>query len=226
MFTKSESITSLAPALVAALGEMTDVKKGRKAKVPTKAGGSYEYSYADLADTIQSVRPVLAKHGLAVVQNASTANPDYVLISTTLVHASGEWMTFEPLAMPAGRSAQESGSAISYGRRYHLLAALGLAAEDDDGASARGRQTRPVAPRGRDDDQASPSPRRAPQAPQGHRTEAERAIRETLATMGPAAGAVKARFIERYGRLADLDPAHHDDALAWLGMAIRDNESE
>lgn len=203
----SEHIDQLSAALVAALGEMTDIKKGREAKVPTKAGSSYTYTYADLSDTIQSVRPVLARHGLAVMQNANSDSGEVVRISTTILHSSGQWCTFAPLAMPAGRTPQETGSAISYGRRYHLLAALGLAAEDDDGASASaGRKAQPPKPKVR------PVPR----------TSDEALIREMLADLEPGIAAqVKRNFVARWGTLADLDTAEHPNALAWVEDAVR-----
>ena len=208
MWQSSESIAQLSAALVVALGEMTDIRKGREAKVQMKSGGNYGYKYADLADTIQSVRPTLAKHGLAVMQNASTTNPDLVLITTTVLHASGEWIAFEPLALPAGRTAQETGSAISYGRRYHLLACLGLAAEDDDGASAGARK-----------------PRTQPAKPQGPRTAEEKAIREILAELpGSESAQLKQMFMEKYGKLADLPVDQHPDALAWVEDKVRGDE--
>jgi hypothetical protein len=212
MWQSSESISELSKAFVTALGEMSDIRKGREAKVPTKAGSSYTYKYADLADTIQSVRPTLAKHGLAVVQNVSTNNPDFVLISTTILHTSGEWMTFEPLALPAGRTAQETGSAISYGRRYHLLASLGLAAEDDDGASASARR----------------APQRKEQAPRtanAPRTVEEKVIREILSGLSAqSASKVKQDFVAKFGTLADLEPAQHPDALAWVEDRVNSND--
>jgi hypothetical protein len=220
MWQSSESIKELSPALVAALGALTEIKKGREAKVQMKSGGNYGYKYADLADTIQTVRPILAKHGLVVMQNACTNNPEFVLISTTILHTSGEWLRFEPLALPSGRTAQETGSAISYGRRYHLQACLGLATEDDDGASAGQRTS---APRTRQTPSSgTTTPPKAPSAP---RTPEERAIREILSELpnGLAAG-IKQGFVAKYGTLADLDPSQHPDALAWVEDKVRTDD--
>lgn len=130
----------MAADLVAALGELADVKRGASANIPTKSGGSYSYKYATLPDILQAVRPVLAKHNLAVLQNATQTADGSVAIWTMLVHSSGQHLVFEALPMPMGAIAQETGSAITYGRRYQLLAVLGLAADDDDdGASAAPR---------------------------------------------------------------------------------------
>jgi len=212
MWQSSDTIAELSKALVSALGQMTDIRKGREAKVQMKSGGNYGYKYADLADTIQSVRPILASNGLAVMQNASTTNPELVMISTTILHSSGEWITFEPLALPAGRTAQETGSAISYGRRYHLLASLGLAAEDDDGASASAR----IKQRG-----SSPAqkPSNAP------RTVEEKAIREILSSLQPSvAQTIKQGFVAKYGTLSELEVDKHPDALAWVEDKVQSNE--
>lgn len=140
MIRHTDTIAELSAALVAASAELTGVSKGREASIPTKSGGSYAYRYAALEDVLDTVRPVLAKHGLTITQTASNQSADYLTISTAILHRSGEYIVFEPLALPNGRTAQEIGSAITYGRRYHLLACLGLAAsDDDDGAAAAPR---------------------------------------------------------------------------------------
>ena len=119
-------------ALVAALSELANPKKNQTADT-----GRFSYSYADLASVLDVVRPVLAKHQLAVMQDVTTEEGQ-VQVSTRLVHASGEVVTFGPIAGRAGSDWQAMGSAVTYARRYSLMAALGLAAEgeDDDGASA------------------------------------------------------------------------------------------
>ena len=220
MFHSSDTITEISKALVTALGTMTDIRKGREAKVPTKAGSSYSYKYADLADTIQSVRPTLALNGLAVLQNVSTTNPDLVLISTTILHTSGEFITFDPLALPAGRTAQETGSAISYGRRYHLLACLGLAAEDDDGASASARN------RGRGSSPATkPDNARTSKPLPSDRTTEEKAIRDILGSLPNDISAnIKQSFVTKFGKLADLPTDQHADALAWVEDRVMNYE--
>lgn len=144
----SDSIANLAAALVKAAGQLEDIKRGGSASIPTKSGGSYSYKYATLPDILQAARPVLASHGLAVIQNASEGHGDNVDIATMIIHNSGEYLILDALPMPMGHTAQETGSAITYGRRYQLLAALGLAADDDDdGATAapRSSQARPAA---------------------------------------------------------------------------------
>jgi hypothetical protein len=119
-----------AAAVVAALAEMPAVPKNK-----TAATGSYSYQYADLPSILEAVRPVLARHGLAISQEVSTRD-GYIQVTTLLLHKSGHWEAYGPLAMPAGQNAQASGSAITYARRYALTAVLGIAAEDDDDGQA------------------------------------------------------------------------------------------
>ena len=145
---------TLAKALVGALAQMTGVTKGRKADA-----GKYSYAYANLEDVVALSRPILAEHGLTAVQ-ALHHDDDRLAITTTIVHESGEAVAFGPVAFHAGRDAQEAGSAITYFRRYALLSALGLAAEDDDGAAAsrpapRKASAKKAAPR-RADNRADP----------------------------------------------------------------------
>lgn len=212
---RSEQIDALSAALVKALGEMTDIARTKQASIPTKSGGSYGYRYADLGDTLQSIRPVLASNGLAVTQTATTVG-DEVAISTTVLHQSGQYITTNPLTLPAGRTAQETGSAITYGRRYALMAIVGLAAEDDDGASA--------APRGSREVRRTPStPRNASDGP---RTPEEGKIRSLLATLpvNDAArirGEFKAHFASG---LAEMAPERHGEALEWIENAISEWE--
>lgn len=140
MIKHTDNIADLSAALVAASAELVSVNKSREAAIPTKSGGSYAYRYAALEDVLDTVRPVLAKHGLTITQTASNQNADFLTISTAILHRSGQYIVFDSLALPNGRTAQEIGSAITYGRRYHLLACLNLAAsDDDDGAAAAPR---------------------------------------------------------------------------------------
>ena len=76
---QSTETAELYAALAAAQAEITNPSKDKIAKVPTKTGGSYSYSYADIADVLNTVRPVLARHGLAVMQLPVMAAGDLLL---------------------------------------------------------------------------------------------------------------------------------------------------
>lgn len=127
---------TLAAALAAFQAEMPTVHKGKTAKVPMKAGGSYSYKYADLADIAQAVHPVLAKHGLAFTTLPQTTESGYVLVAK-LLHSSGE--TVEGSLPLQGRTPQEWGSSLTYMRRYLLGCLTGVVTDDDDDGQAASR---------------------------------------------------------------------------------------
>lgn len=140
MIRTSESIAALAAALVEAQGEMPNPPKETKGQV-----GSQVRFYADLPTLVETVKPILAKNGLAYVQLPCDTHPGAVGVTTRIMHKSGEWME-DTVSMPAGNNgAQGVGSAITYARRYSLMAVLGLAPEDDDGAGASQPAPRPRA---------------------------------------------------------------------------------
>lgn len=126
----SDSIAKLADALVRANLVILNPTKDKTARA-----GSYSYRYVALDTIVADLRPILQAHGLAVVQEAATEG-----VTTRIIHASGEWLEFSALSLPAGSDAQSWGSAITYARRYTYCAALGIAAdEDDDGAKAKSK---------------------------------------------------------------------------------------
>lgn len=201
---RSDEIDLLASALVDASAELRDVPKTRTADT-----GKYGYKFADLADALDIARPVLARHGLAVTQAAEVADGEAV-VWTTLLHRSGQFVTAAPTRLPAGPTAQSTGSAITYGRRYSLLAVLGLAAEDDDGASAGVRTAPPPA--------RTTGAKARRDATPNVRTSAEAQIRAIVAAIPqPIVAVFRGRFEEEFGcRLTDLPEERHDEALRWV----------
>jgi hypothetical protein len=133
-----------ATALAAAQAEMPPIEKKRSVTVRTDKG-SYSYSYADLADIFAAVRPVLAKHELAVTQDVQIQDGK-VLCYTMIWHSSGESHSFGPVTLNAGSTPQNAGSAITYARRYGLSAALGIATEEDDDAQHAEKKPRKPVP--------------------------------------------------------------------------------
>lgn len=214
-WTSSPEIQNISASLVKALGELSDVPKGREAKIPTKTGASYGYRYADLADALSMIRPILAKHDLAVTQTASNPDHDTVAITTTLFHTSGQWITFDPLVLPNGRTAQETGSAITYGRRYSLLAVLGLAAEDDDGAGAAPRQSRNAQSRSTERETAT-----VKKALPVSTVEADEIKRMLGEVTTETAKDIKTEFLKEYGKLADLSREKQIEARDWVALKI------
>lgn len=129
---QSPSIGKLAAALVRAQATMGVAIKDTKGQI----GQNRNYRYADLASVITAARDALASNDLAVLQRAHPSERG-VCLQTTLVHASGEWISDGGLTLPAPKNdPQGFGSAMTYARRYGLAALLGIVQDDDDGAAA------------------------------------------------------------------------------------------
>jgi ERF superfamily len=82
--------------------------------------------------------------GIALVQKQHP-HEGGVCVETVFVHESGETFSAGMLTVPASKQdAQGYGSALTYARRYSLMAACGIAPEDDDGnAASKPRKTAP-----------------------------------------------------------------------------------
>lgn len=131
---KSEQINELASALAKAQGEM-----GHAIKDSTNPG--YRSKYADLAACWDACRGPLSKNQLAIWQGTAFEDGK-VQITTVLMHSSGQWVSDTLSLVPNKIDPQGQGSAITYGRRYGLMAAVGLApAEEDDGHNSSNRDT-------------------------------------------------------------------------------------
>jgi hypothetical protein len=140
----SESLSKLAPALVAASAELKSVTKDR-------TNPHFKSRYATLDAIVDEVRPVLARHGLAVLQGTTTPHTSEAgtvlafAVETMLVHTSGEWIASTALMPLAKLDPQGAGAALTYGRRYGLSALLTLATDDDDDGEAAMPRTAPAA---------------------------------------------------------------------------------
>jgi hypothetical protein len=128
---QSPTIGALAAALAKAQGSY-------EVAVKDAANPFFKSKYLTLAGALDAVRDALSANGLAVVQQVDAA--EKLVLHSTLLHASGEWIASSYPINPVKADPQGIGSAVSYARRYSLMALVGLAAEDDDGEAAHGRQ--------------------------------------------------------------------------------------
>lgn len=125
---KSESIKELCIALNKFQQEVSNPKN-------TENNSFFKSKYAPLDVVINTVKPTLTKHGLAVFQSVSGSG-ESVTVTTMLTHISGEWIESEPLTLNNSDNkgvslAQAAGISITYARRYQLSAMLGVSSEDD-----------------------------------------------------------------------------------------------
>jgi hypothetical protein len=113
--------------------------------------GTQKTKYATLKAILTVVRPVLLKHGIRIRQGS---NPSWTLdgggikgrlvpVYTDLIHSATGQVDRTIIEIPVTKlDAMAMGSAMSYGRRYSLLASLGITTDeaDDDGSATRSRK--------------------------------------------------------------------------------------
>lgn len=128
---KSESIGALSKALSIAQSKIENASKNA-------ANPHFKSKYADLAEVLNTMRPVFAECGLSFVQ-FPTFDSGVAHVETILMHESGEWLSSVSSAPVSKQDAQGVGSATTYLRRYSLAAMAGIAQEDDDANSAVGK---------------------------------------------------------------------------------------
>ncbi|MEU7771254.1 ERF family protein [Micromonospora taraxaci] len=177
---------TLAAALAAVQANLPEVAKGETATVPTKTGGTYKYSYADLAAVTRVILPRLGAVGLSWTTKPTILDGRFVL-EYKLLHTSGEAET-GCYPLPDRGSPQEIGSAITYARRYALCSVTGVAPDDDDDAAEASRGSRDYSrPGGRDSwDDARPARRPEP-APVSGPPAADRPVSGPPAALSVAA---------------------------------------
>lgn len=147
MTTPTEPLpNNLAEAIATFQAKLPHIGKDNTAKVPTKTGGEYSYKYTDLTALHDIVFPLLEKVGLTWVTTPKVTEVGFVLEYwlthwPTAEQIGGEW----PLP-PVSSGSQALGSAVTYARRYALIAVLGLApgGEDDDGKAASQPPAKPA----------------------------------------------------------------------------------
>jgi hypothetical protein len=96
----------------------------------------FKSRYADLSACVEAVVDALNDNGIMLTQRNIPCESG-VTVETVFIHESGEFLSSGPLHVPASKNdAQGYGSALTYARRYSLMAACGIAPEDDDGNAA------------------------------------------------------------------------------------------
>lgn len=178
MTTERPSLKNLAAALCKAQADMEGAKKDAK-------NPHFNSKYADLASVWDAIREPLTKNGLSIVQLPRSMQGG-VEVETILLHISGESLS-SVLAVPASKSdAQGFGSALTYARRYSLMAMVGVAPEDDDGNAASHKPGLSGSAGGGGDFRPA-GPRKFQGGPVRTDAALSEAIRDGLTTAAPAA---------------------------------------
>ena len=130
--------------LMEAVKAMGNPKKDKTATVEHKGGGSHSYTYTQLDSVLAEVAPALAAQGLALSQGVRRSIDGALVFETAVYDGTGE-LVLDARPYREYTDPQQQGSWETYNRRYALLAVFGLAAEDDDGAAAKGAERQPSA---------------------------------------------------------------------------------
>jgi len=149
---------SLADALASAQAEFPRLGSDSVGKVQSDKA-NYEFPYASLASLLEALRPVLNKHGFAVVQGAEPVGDSSALmrIYTILQHRLGSYSASIVLPLGNGFDPKKVGATMTYGRRYTFAAVTGTAAYGDDDLDQTTGASTPKA-------KSRPAPRQAPPA--------------------------------------------------------------
>jgi ERF superfamily len=216
----SETVAALASALAKAQAELVNPEKSLTATIRTGRPGEHERSfrYAPLSSGLDIVRKTLGQHEIATLQTtAIDPTAGMVNLTTTLAHASGEWIASDWPVCPIAETAnpQRMGAALTYARRYALFTLVGIAGEDDLDApdlcdsllpSAVDRSFRPT------DDQS----RMPPRTPDGGGARRVRAKLERAVPLNPdQSAALREKLLTELENItsADLAAAWARDAL-------------
>lgn len=135
---KSDSITKLAPALVKAQADIKAAQKSGDNKFD-------RYTYSKLEDFLDSAKPALAKHGLAIVisnpivsaladrstQKGGTEHVCQVQVVITILHESGEWIEVVGHGEGQDRADKSIYKAITGAKKYAIAGLLAIPTTDD-----------------------------------------------------------------------------------------------
>jgi hypothetical protein len=111
-------------------------QKGFAPALKESVNPHFKNKYASLASCVDAVIDALNENDIALIQETDIGE-NCVIVETRFIHASGQSMTGGKLRMPVVKNdPQGYGSALTYARRYSLMAAAGIAPEDDDGNEA------------------------------------------------------------------------------------------
>lgn len=132
--------TGLWKALLGAQGEIEHASKDAR-------NPHLKNKYATLGSVLDTIKPVLTKHGLVLTQYIMGVNqqmfPGSTAVVTKITHADTGISTEDNQIIPLPKNdPQGLGSAITYARRYGIKSMLGMSEEDDDGNAGSVNNTR------------------------------------------------------------------------------------
>ncbi|MGX7375255.1 ERF family protein [Enterococcus asini] len=96
----------------------------------------FKSKYVPLENVVEVIDEAIEGTGLSYSQEA-TSEGNYISVATHVFHESGQFISFDPLSLPATKAdAQGFGSAVTYAKRYALSAVFGITSDQDDDGNA------------------------------------------------------------------------------------------
>ena len=238
----SETIGAIAAALAKAQAELTNPEKSLTATIRASHPRDRDqtFRYAALSSGLDIVRKTLGGHEIATVQTTAIDHEaGLIRLTTTLAHASGEWLSSEWPVCPIAETAapRRMGAALTYARRYALFTLVGIAGEDDldapdlaegaiadgadkvDGSDRAGFATRPQP--------GSAAEARPPATSTAHRMEKLVRSARTVLAPGPSA-ALRDSLLADLIRLQSADEAAdwaHNNLPAKNTLTVEDADA-
>ena len=127
------NITKISAAFVKAQSQFAPALK-------TSTNSHFKNKYAALDACVEAVMSALNANGIALMQQVFPVDEKQmpgIIVETILIHESGERLHCGKLHFPVMKQdAQNYMSCLTYARRGSLMAACGIAPEDDDGNEA------------------------------------------------------------------------------------------
>ncbi len=112
----------------------------------TSTNPHFRSKYVDLSGAIEAIIDALHNNGISLIQKTHDIEHG-VKVETIFLHESGESISGGMLSMPTDKAnCHGTMAALTYARRGSLMAAAGLAPEDDDGNAAAGLGQQAKAP--------------------------------------------------------------------------------
>lgn len=195
----SPSVKELASALIKAQAGMPRLAKD-------KTNPFFKSAYVGLDTVMPAALKVLSEHSLGVVQTIGQDERGGTTLSTTLLHESGEWISDTQPLLLVKPDPQGQGSAVTYARRYAMMALLGMVAEEDDDGN-RASSPAHKAPQ-------KPSQRPQPPAPAREASDPREGAPGGAITQ-PQIGAIRAMLNKAY-------PNDEQEQAAWMERTCPD----
>jgi len=120
----SEQTSEIYPAIFAMQKALTPIERNKEVKT-----GKYSFKYAPLDAVMDKLKPLFAENGLGFIQAV-----DRDVLTTRLIHTSGQWVESETHLNREHANMQGFGGEVTFKRRYAISALVGLVSDDDNDA--------------------------------------------------------------------------------------------